>query len=60
LLRASPTSTTELHSYSSFAQWVSEVDATLSATTPAYQFAATGIYDRAANTFTATSIDLVL
>ena len=57
---ATTTSTTELHSYSSFAQWVSEVDATLSATTPAYQFAATGIYDRAANTFTATSIDLVL
>jgi hypothetical protein len=27
---------------------------------PAIQMSATGIYDRASNTFTATSIDLVL
>jgi hypothetical protein len=32
----------------------------LSATAPALQLTASGIYDRTNNTFTATSIDLVL
>ena len=53
------TSTTFLQSYSAFSSWVSEAQ-TLVATSPASQMSATGIYDRASNTFTATSIDLVL
>jgi hypothetical protein len=47
-------------SYSSFSSWVSQVQSTLSSTTPGLQLSATGIYNRATNTFTATSIDFVL
>jgi hypothetical protein len=54
------TSTTELDSFSSFPAWVTEVTSALSATAPALQLTASGIYDRTNNTFTATSIDLVL
>ncbi|HEY3852246.1 MAG TPA: hypothetical protein VGL87_14815 [Steroidobacteraceae bacterium] len=53
------TATTAIASYSSFSSWVSQVNSTLSST-PGLQLSATGIYDRATNTFTATSIDLVL
>jgi hypothetical protein len=53
-------STTAIASYSSFSSWVSQVNSTLSTTSPALLLSATGIYDRATNTFTATSIDLVL
>ncbi len=53
-------STTAIASFSSFASWVSKVNSTLNSATPGLQFAATGVYDRATNTFTATSIDLVL
>lgn len=52
--------TTAIASYSSFSSWVSQVHSTLSSTSPGVQLTATGIYDRATNTFTATSIDFVL
>jgi len=55
-----PTSTTFLQSYSAFSDWVSKVNSTLTSAVPAVQMTASGIYDRASNTFTATSIDLVL
>jgi hypothetical protein len=54
------TSTTEFHSYVSFADFVSEVDSTLSSTALGLQLVARGVYDGATNTFTATSIDFVL
>jgi hypothetical protein len=54
------TNTTEIAAYSSFSSWVTQVNATLSTAAPALQLAATGIYDPATNTFTATSIDFVL
>jgi hypothetical protein len=54
------TATTLLQSYSVFADWVAKVNATLTTAAPAEQLTATGIYDRASNTFTATSIDFVL
>ena len=53
------TSTTFLESFSSFASWAGELAKSLSTST-AQQMTATGIYDRATNTFTATSIDFVL
>lgn len=54
------TSSTFLQSFSAFSDWVSKVNSTLTSTVPALQMTASGIYDRASNTFTATSIDLVL
>jgi hypothetical protein len=52
--------TSSIASYSSFSSWVSQVNSTLTSTAPGRQLTATGIYDRATNTFTATSIDFVL
>jgi len=52
--------TSSLASYSSFSSWVSQVDSTLTSAAPGLQLTAIGIYDRATNTFTATSIDFVL
>jgi hypothetical protein len=54
------TSTTALSMYSSFPDFVTEVNATMTATSPAHQFQAQGVYNRTTNTFTATSISLVL
>jgi hypothetical protein len=54
------TATTEFHVYSSFANFASESLQTVSATNRGLQLAAKGVYDRATNTFTATSIDFVL
>jgi hypothetical protein len=54
------TSTTALSMYSSFTDFVDQVHDTLSAASPARQFQAQGVYNRTANTFTATSISLVL
>lgn len=54
------TSTTLLQSYSVFADWVAKVDSSVTAAAPAEQLTASGIYDRATNTFTATTIDFVL
>jgi hypothetical protein len=46
--------------YSAFSSWVTEAQSTLSTAEPARQLSASGIYNRATNTFTATSIDFVL
>jgi hypothetical protein len=46
--------------FSSFPSFVSEVGAMLPSGGLAQQFEATGVYDRATNTFTATSMNLVL
>jgi hypothetical protein len=54
------TSTTALSMYSSFPEFVTQVNATMTATSPARQFQAQGVYNRTTNTFTATSISLVL
>ncbi len=54
------TLTTALVVYSSFPDFVTGLDGTLSATNPALQLEARGIFDRATNTFTATSISFVL
>jgi hypothetical protein len=57
---ASVTSTTALSMYSSFADFVAQVHDTMTSASPARQFQAQGVYNRSANTFTATSISLVL
>ena len=54
------TSSTALKAASSFATFIDGVNSTLSSSSPAAQLSARGIYDRATNTFTATSIDFVL
>jgi hypothetical protein len=54
------TSTTSLNVYNTFADFVAKVNATLTTTSPALQLEAHGIFNRATNTFTATSINLVL
>lgn len=54
------TSTTNLSDSSSFSTFISGVQATLSASEPAEQLVARGIYDPATNTFTATQIDFAL
>jgi hypothetical protein len=54
------TSTTALNVYSSFASFVAEVNSTMTAASPAVQFEARGVYDRSSNTFTATTVNLVL
>jgi hypothetical protein len=46
--------------FNSFPTFVTQVNSMLSAANPALQFEAHGVYDRATNTFTATSINLVL
>jgi hypothetical protein len=53
-------STTALSMYSSFPDFVTQVNATMTSTSPAHQFQAQGVYNRTTNTFTATSISLVL
>jgi uncharacterized protein DUF4382 len=57
---ADSTSTTFLQSFVSFPNWVSEVNSSMTASARPRQLTATGIYNRATNTFTATSIDFVL
>ena len=57
---ATATTGAAIVSYSSFSNWVTAAHSTLSTADPARQLSATGIYNRATNTFTATSIDFVL
>ena len=52
--------TTPVASFNGFAAFVAELNTTFTAPTPATQFVARGTYDRASNTFTASSIDVVL
>jgi hypothetical protein len=46
--------------YSSFASFVTKLNSTFGAATPAMQLEARGLYDRTTNTFTATSVNVVL
>jgi hypothetical protein len=54
------TPTTALSVFNSYTSFVTEVNSTMTAANPALQFEATGFYNRAANTFNATSINVVL
>jgi hypothetical protein len=54
------TSTTALAQYSLFSSFASETRDMMTAANPALQFEARGVYNRTTNTFTATSINLVL
>jgi hypothetical protein len=56
----STTATTALGMYNTYANFVTAVNSTLTASNPALQFVATGVYNRTLNTFTASRIDLVL
>jgi hypothetical protein len=47
-------------SFNGFAAFVTQLNTTFAAPTPMTQFVARGLYDRASNTFTASSIDVVL
>jgi hypothetical protein len=54
------TSTTSVNQYSQFPDFVTQTERTMTAANPAVQFEARGVYNRSTNTFTATSINLVL
>jgi hypothetical protein len=54
------TSTTALKIYSNFDTFITGLQAAMDAANPAKQLEARGVYNRATNTFTATSIDFVL
>jgi hypothetical protein len=47
-------------SFNGFASFVTQLNTTFATPTPATQFVARGLYDRASNTFTASSIDVGL
>ena len=57
---ATTTQTTSLYVYNTFASFVTQVNTLMTAADPALQFEATGFYNRATNTFNATSINVVL
>lgn len=57
---AATTPTTSLYVYSDFSSFVNQTNTIVSAANPAIQFEARGVFNRTANTFTATSINLVL
>jgi hypothetical protein len=57
---ATTTPTTTLYVNNSFGSFVTQVNALMTAADPALQFEATGFFDRATSTFTATSINVVL
>jgi hypothetical protein len=49
-----------IQSFNGFAAYVTQLTTTFAKPTPATQFVARGFYDRGSNTFTASSIDVVL
>jgi len=51
---------TALSSFATFFSWVNEVNKTMNSTNSALQFQARGFYNASNNTFTATTINLVL
>jgi hypothetical protein len=51
--------TTTITVFNSFAPFVTQIPKSVVAATPALQFVAMGVYNRATNTFTASSIDVV-
>jgi hypothetical protein len=53
-------STNPIASFNTFAAFVTQLNTTFATPTSATQFVARGLYDRASNTFTASSIDVVL
>jgi sulfur transfer complex TusBCD TusB component (DsrH family) len=55
----SAANTTTITVFNSFAPFVTQIPKSIVAATPAYQFVAMGVYNRASNTFTASSIDVV-
>jgi hypothetical protein len=54
------TTMTAISQYSEFPSFVEQVNSTMTAANPPVQFEARGVYNRTTNTFTATSINLVL
>ena len=54
------TTTSPILSFNDFGAFVTQLTTTFATPTPATQFVARGLYDRATNTFTASSIDVVL
>ena len=56
----SGTTTAAIQSFNGFAAFVTQLNTTFATPTPATRFMARGTFDRAANTFTASSIDVVL
>jgi hypothetical protein len=52
--------TASIESFNGFAAFVTQLNTTFATPTPATQFVARGFYNRAANVFTASSIDVVL
>lgn len=56
----SESSTTPILSFNEFATFVTQLTTTFATPTPATKFVARGSYDRTSNTFTASSIDVVL
>jgi hypothetical protein len=56
----SESSTGLITSFITFPAFVTQLSTTFATPTPATQFVARGMYDRASNTFTASSIDVVL
>ena len=53
-------STNPINSFNTFAAFVTQLNTTFATPTPATKFVARGLYDPASNTFTASSIDVVL
>jgi hypothetical protein len=49
-----------IQSFNGFANFVTQLNTTFAVPTPAIKFVARGFYDRTSNTFTASSIDVVL
>jgi hypothetical protein len=56
----SETTVSPITSFNEFAAFVTQLNTTFATPTPATQFVARGLYDSASNTFTASSIDVVL
>jgi hypothetical protein len=52
--------TNPITSFNAFSDFVTQLNTTFATPTPATQFVARGMYDRASNTFTASNIDVVL
>ena len=55
----SAANTTTITVFNSFAGFATQFPTSIVAATPAFQFVAMGVYNRASNTFTASSIDVV-
>ena len=51
---------TSLDSFAAFSSFVGKVNSTMNSASPAVQFEARGVYNRTDNTFTATTVNLVL